>query len=131
MDPRTNEEIRKRLVARRDELIEEGAHEIEPLRDGEDPTRKIDDDEGPLSEMSQVIASNRNRTRTHHLKEIAAALGRLKRDPEEFGLCESCDEPIPLRRLELMPWATLCIACQSEHEANERPGRRKNLTDYR
>lgn len=132
MDAKTNDEIRRRLQARRAELTNEGDHDIEPLRDSDDPTRKIDEDAAPLSEMNQVIASNRNRTRTHMLTQIAAALTRLKEDPDDFGLCESCEEPIPLRRLELMPWATHCIGCQSQHEADERSmGRRKNLTDYR
>ncbi|MEX1362654.1 MAG: TraR/DksA family transcriptional regulator [Nannocystaceae bacterium] len=129
MDARTNEQIRQRLVARREQLRDEGDLEIEPLRD--DPTKKVDEDAAPLTEMSQVIASSRNRSRAQQLQSIAEALTRLQEDPEDFGLCESCDEPIPLRRLELMPWARLCAACQQEQETAQAPGTRKHLTDYR
>ena len=130
MDARTNETLRRRLLEMRDELRKEGDLEIEPIKD--DPTKKIDEDAAPLTEMRQVIASNRNRERARQLREIAAALQRLEEEPEDFGLCESCDEPIPTRRLELRPWARLCIPCQSEQEDDNRPGgSRKHLTDYR
>lgn len=129
MDARTNEKLRRRLIEMRTELQHEGDLEIEPIKD--DPTKKIDEDAAPLTEMRQVIASNRNRERARQLREIAAALQRLEDEPEDFGVCESCDEPIPPRRLELRPWARLCITCQTEREADERPGgSRKNLTDY-
>ncbi|MCA9712375.1 MAG: TraR/DksA family transcriptional regulator [Myxococcales bacterium] len=130
MDVRTNARLRQRLLEVREELRREGAVEIEPIKD--DPTKKIDEDAAPLAEMGQVIASNRNRERARQLQEIAAALQRLEEEPEDFGHCESCDEPIPARRLELRPWARLCITCQSEREADDHPGgSRKNLTDYR
>ena len=129
MDPQTNEQIRQMLTRRRDELRREGDVEIEPIKD--DPTKKIDEDAAPLAEMAQVIASNRNRTRARQLAQIDEALTRLGEEPEEFGLCESCDDPIPMRRLELMPWARLCAACQQEQESDAAPGSRKHLTDYR
>ncbi|MCA9654641.1 MAG: TraR/DksA family transcriptional regulator [Myxococcales bacterium] len=129
MDPRTNDQIRTRLLRRRDELLGEGDVDIEPLKD--DPTKKIDEDAAPLAEMEQVIASNRNRARAQQLQQIDLALVRLGEEPEDFGLCESCDEPIPMRRLELMPWARLCAACQQEQESSDAPGTRKHLTDYR
>ncbi|MCX4246446.1 TraR/DksA family transcriptional regulator [Paraliomyxa miuraensis] len=131
MDARTNERYRKRLLELREELRREGAVEIEPLREGLEPTEKIDEDAAPLTEMNQVIASNRNRLRTRRLQQIAEALERLDEEPDEFGLCESCDEPIPPRRMELQPWVHLCITCQSEQEEQDAPGSRKHLTDYR
>jgi DnaK suppressor protein len=131
MDARAIERHRRRLVELRDQLRREGDVELEPVRDGEDPTQKVDEDAAPLSEMQQVIASNRNRARARQLEEIAEALERLADDPEGVGLCEACDEPIPARRLELQPWARLCITCQSEKEAEAAPGSRKHLTDYR
>ena len=60
------------------------------------------------------------------------AITRLDDDPEDFGLCEECEEPIRPRRVELMPWVTLCVACQEKIERDGQvPGRRKSLTDYR
>ena len=79
--------------------------------------------------MHQAIASNRNKARTASLRQVEAALARIETDPEDFGLCESCEEPIAPRRLQLMPYALLCVKCQSERE-DPAGGRRRNLTDY-
>ncbi len=51
----------------------------------------------------------------HVQKAIQAALGRL--ESGQYGRCEECDEPIVLRRLKALPWATRCVACQEETEA--------------
>jgi len=48
-------------------------------------------------------------------KAIEVALNRI--ESGEYGLCEECDEPIILRRLKALPWATRCVACQEESEA--------------
>jgi DnaK suppressor protein len=117
----------ERLKALRDEILSAGdEHVAEEI----DPARKVDEDAAPHDEMSRVIASNRNRARTVELREIEAALRRIAEDPEDFGLCETCSEPIPARRLELLPWVRLCIECQQARE-NDLPAGRKHTTDYR
>ena len=103
--------------------------DIPPART--DAVAQPDDDEAPLTEMTQSIASNRNRERAERLDAIREALARIDEDPDEYGECETCDEPIARRRLELMPWVTLCVRCQDKRERDGTPGRRKNLTDYR
>jgi RNA polymerase-binding transcription factor DksA len=45
---------------------------------------------------------------TEELHEIDAALERLYREPERFGVCERTGEPIPFERLDLIPWARTC-----------------------
>ena len=43
-----------------------------------------------------------------------------KIDEGEFGVCESCEEPISPKRLEARPETTLCIRCKEEQERDER-----------
>lgn len=130
MEPEDLEAFKRRLVAMRDELRSEGDLSLDnTARAG--GSGKIDDDAAPLSEMNQVIQSSRNQERTLRLRQIQGALNRLAEDPDLFGLCEVCEEEIPERRLELMPWATHCIACQSKSEDGMRGGTRKSLTDYK
>lgn len=122
--------LRRLLEGRREALLREGDLEVAPEGDDE-AARKPDDDARPLAEMNQVIASNRNRERTEQLHQIDEALARMQANPDEFGSCEACDEPIGMRRLELLPWTRLCIECQAEHESDDAPGGRRHITDYR
>lgn len=43
------------------------------------------------------------------LSRLETALG--KADQPEFGICVSCENPIPSGRILLMPEATLCVPC--------------------
>ena len=45
------------------------------------------------------------------LAEIDGALARL--DSGSYGTCADCSNQIPPRRLEALPFATLCVTCQS------------------
>ncbi len=127
MDDDELEDFRARLVAMREQIREAGQVKLDPNR--KDPVAKKDDDGQPLNEMHQAIASSRNRARLGSLREVEAALARLDQEPEDFGLCEECEKPIKPRRLELMPYARLCVRCQSAQE-DPLGGARRNLRDY-
>jgi DnaK suppressor protein len=129
MDSGTRKRLRDRLIGLRDELLTQGAMEIPPART--DVVSVPDDDEAPLTHMTQAIASNRNRERADRLELIREALAVIDEEPEAYGVCEVCEEPIKPRRLELMPWAVLCVGCQEKREVESRsPGSRKHLGDF-
>jgi DnaK suppressor protein len=54
-------------------------------------------------------------------RAVLAALDRIRSG--EYGTCEHCGEPIHAKRLEAVPWATLCVTCQAvaESENSEQP----------
>jgi len=89
-----------------------------------------DEDQAPHDEMDRAISSSRNRLRADRIRRIDAALARLAADPERFGECERCGEDIPLRRLEAVPDARLCVECQAGEDP-ARGGSRRRVTDYR
>ena len=74
---------------------------------------------GRLSRMdalqAQAMAKASGARRETMLRRITAALNRLDRG--EYGLCQSCDEPIHPKRLEADPTAPLCTACAERAEA--------------
>jgi DnaK suppressor protein len=121
--------FRQKLVDLKAELVAEGDLAIEPGRT-DAAAVGTDEDAQPLAEMSQTIASSRNRERTAILRQVAAALRRMEEAPEAFGLCTECEEPISGKRLELRPYVELCVECQQAHDPT-RGGARKSLTDYR
>jgi DnaK suppressor protein len=45
------------------------------------------------------------------VEEIDHALQKIELGT--YGLCESCGSPIPKVRLEVIPYARLCISCKS------------------
>ena len=55
----------------------------------------------------ELEASNATRV-SNELAEIDAALERLYRNPEQFGICESTGREIPFERLQVIPWARTC-----------------------
>jgi DnaK suppressor protein len=52
------------------------------------------------------------------LMKIEKAIARI--DDGSFGLCERCEEPISVKRLEARPVTTLCIRCKEEQEKKEK-----------
>ena len=52
------------------------------------------------------------------LEKIDQALKRI--EDGSFGICESCEEPISVKRLEARPETTLCIRCKEDQERVER-----------
>jgi DnaK suppressor protein len=56
---------------------------------------------------TELAASNVTRE-SRELADIDAALERLHRTPERFGLCEETGREIPFERLDVIPWARTC-----------------------
>ena len=44
------------------------------------------------------------------LRLVDEAIDRL--DSGDYGICLSCEEPIPAKRLRALPWARYCVPCQ-------------------
>jgi DnaK suppressor protein len=62
------------------------------------------------TEVSEVLAA----AALQALDDIEAALARM--DGGRYGRCERCDADIPPERLEAVPQARLCMACQRRAE---------------
>jgi DnaK suppressor protein len=43
------------------------------------------------------------------LRKVERALARI--GDGTYGVCESCGQPIPVARLEVLPYATECVTC--------------------
>lgn len=120
--------IQERLFTLRDEVLGKGPKRIEPNRTEGATMGVADEDAQALSEMHQVLASKRNQVQADLLERIERAIERMAVDLELFGLCEECEEEIPWARLEALPYATLCAACQEKRDP-QRGARRRSVTD--
>ena len=121
--------IRLSLQRARAQALSSAPTRIEPNRKDETQVGVLDEDAQALSEMLQVLSSQRNKGQKELVARIDRALRRLESAPDDFGLCEDCEETIPGKRLQLMPYATLCATCQSKRDP-VRGAARKKITDY-
>ncbi len=111
------QEFQKQLTEKRDEIVRRAQQTLE-----QDMTLDADDlpDEMDLasSEYLQAFTFRLRGREKNLLDKIQRALERI--DAGTFGICEECDEPISVKRLQARPETTLCIRCKEEQERVER-----------
>ncbi len=130
MTPAKRKAFEKALIALRKKINGKTPRRIEPNRIS-DAEVGVDEDEQPLNEMEQAIASNLNRADNALLGRIAQALERLKAAPESFGECLECGEPIAEGRMKAMPYVELCVDCQAKRDRNMAgTATRRKVTDF-
>lgn len=54
------------------------------------------------------------------LRNVRAALRRI--EDGSFGTCAHCEEDISPKRLNAVPWTSLCIQCQEQADRNREQG---------
>lgn len=80
----------------------------EPLQDIADQAS-----EGYRKEFLYSLSDGERAT----LLQVEEALRRM--DDGTYEKCRSCEQKIPLARLKAIPWASLCIECQEQQEADD------------
>jgi DnaK suppressor protein len=116
MNERQREYFRRKLLAWKDEILEESRATIANLQ--EDTVSEPDLADRATSETDRALEL---RTRDRQRKLIAKIDDALRRIEEgTYGYCEETGEPISLSRLEARPIATLSLEAQERHERRER-----------
>jgi DnaK suppressor protein len=105
--------IRERLLAKRSDLLKliQSSQSLE--MDAGDLTFSNEIDLASSLEGREMLFQLTSRDR-NELRLIEDALFRINEGT--FGACESCDEKISLKRLQIMPLTPLCISCQEATE---------------
>ena len=105
--------IRERLIINRAELLKliQASQSVE--RDAGDLTFSNEIDLASSLEGREMTFQLTSRDR-NELKLIEETLFRINNG--SYGDCDSCDKKITLKRLQIMPLATLCIECQEDAE---------------
>ena len=104
------ESIRKQLEDEQEKLQESIAEKLDERDEGRNPDR---------SDLAQSYTSRERDTallamEQQQLQQIEAALQRI--EDGVYGKCTECGDPIPPERLEILPYATLCVRCQSKQD---------------
>lgn len=66
-------------------------------------------EEGRPDAQDQVIAAQKDTVR-RVLAEVEAAFARFGNGT--YGICGSCSRPIPVERLEILPYTRFCVSCR-------------------
>jgi DnaK suppressor protein len=85
--------------------------EVQPMADPTDQIRSSTDRDMAVETLNQQARS---------IHDIRSALDRIKEG--SYGWCERCEEQIPPKRLDALPWARMCVKCQSATEAEAHQG---------
>jgi DnaK suppressor protein len=107
----SKEQLRKKLEDMRQEILDEVKVQKERAR-----SKDYMGDLGDCATSDMVaeyahIFGERLRRRLILIEESLEAI-----ENGDYGFCEECEEPINEKRLLLMPFARLCVRCQSELE---------------
>ncbi|MDH5489049.1 MAG: TraR/DksA C4-type zinc finger protein [Rhodospirillaceae bacterium] len=105
-------EFQKKLLLEKQELL----HDAELSSDDRKAVTLDQTSVGRLSRMdamqAQEMALETERRREIELGRIERALERIKNG--EYGFCQSCDEEITEKRLEIDPATPVCINCANK-----------------
>jgi len=113
MDKKRLDYYKKKLVARREELMKTIARTEEEGRQADDDQTVDLADKAANSYTKEFLFGMTNTDRTI-LNLIDEALKRIRNN--EYGLCANCQEEMQQKRLEAVPWAKHCINCQEKAE---------------
>lgn len=107
--------LRQVLLEKRSELVEQQSTQLNALH-SPDKHHLAD-----LQEMASDSADTDSLCAIFDLgsstmEKIDAALEKI--EDGTYGTCESCEECIPPDRIEILPFAPLCVNCQRKEELN-------------
>jgi DnaK suppressor protein len=116
MNDRQREYFRQKLLAWKEEILEESRETLEHLQDENQNHPDLVD--RASSEADRAIELRARDRQRKLIAKIDAALQRI--EDGSYGYCEETGEPIGLRRLDARPIATLSVEAQERHERRER-----------
>lgn len=112
------EKFRERLVQIRKELTH---HLVDTTQEVKAPEQikgysQHQADEG-TEDFDRTIALQLSSTETEILRQVDRALEKI--EEETYGICDLTGNPIPIARLEAIPYATMTVQAQEELEKGQ------------
>jgi len=117
MDEKKIEHFRKLLEERRAQLYESMHRSEEEGREAQTADSAQDIADRASSAYQKELLFTRSTNERQFLRMVEHALSHIA--DGSYGECDICGEDINERRLEAVPWARHCIACQEKLERGE------------
>jgi DnaK suppressor protein len=116
MNDRQRSYFRNKLVAWRNDIIEQTRETLVGLHD--DTNQHADITDRATSETDRALELRARDRQRKLVSKIEGAIDRI--DNGSYGYCEETGEPIGLKRLDARPIATLSLEAQERHERREK-----------
>lgn len=107
------EHFKKLLLAREDELTDDVERYDAAVLDSQ-VAEVGDNADASVSDFAKSTAADASSTAAGELGLVQDALKRIQKGT--YGKCVECGEPIPVARLEAVPWAPYCLKDQAVHD---------------
>ena len=104
--PAGNETYRQKLIEKREDVMATLGVKFDTLAS---MGRVAEEDQAQITH-DEFVSLHLNSIDYLQLRLVDEALDRL--DSGDYGVCQSCEEPIAAKRLHALPWARYCISCQ-------------------
>ena len=108
--------VKKLLEVRRHEFVE-GVNRAREMGAVEAEAGAPDIADRATSAFQREFSFSLSENEGKMLRLIDEALARLSNG--RYGLCTHCERPIEPLRLQAIPWARHCIACQEQQDRGE------------
>ena len=117
--PLTPDQIKefKSLLEEKRKLLLEQAQETLENEMVLSPDDRFDEVDQASSEYMQSFSFRLRGRERYLMSKIELALRKI--EDGNYGVCEECEEPISLKRLDARPEAQLCIQCKEAQEKEE------------
>ena len=101
-----NQTYREKLLEKRADVLSTLGIKFDTLaRMG----RVAEEDQAQITH-DEFVSLHLNSLDYSQLRLVDEALDRL--ESGDYGICLGCEEPIPRKRLQALPWARYCVPCQ-------------------
>ena len=115
------ETLRKILLAKRDAISQAIKHQLGQSLTEEQQRRldsAMDSGDQALVDLDREMGISLQEMRNKERRQIEEALESLEEG--NYGMCAECGEEVSEKRLQALPFARLCVACQTNRELIEK-----------
>jgi len=109
----STEDYHRMLLERREQVVSGLGVKFDTLAK---MGRVAEEDQAQISH-DEFVSLRLNSLDYGQLRLVEEALDRVRSG--DYGVCLACEQPIPSKRLQALPWARYCVPCQQAIGMNQ------------
>ena len=118
MDKTFLENMKAKLLEQKKTLLDSLADQSEDMKNLVKTVESGDEADVAADVIDRQLLTSNGTQDAIRLQQIENALDRINQD--KYGRCIKCGKEIPEERLEVLPYALMCIQCASAEERRNR-----------